>query len=103
MRPKRVPLTPRMQAQLVGDDETPSEEIIRVHEEHGLRHIVAKVKVQMPSDYRRDCFDLHYLQRQPSAVVAEKLGLLVCAVNTCTSRVLACIGELGREYHGGSQ
>jgi RNA polymerase sigma factor (sigma-70 family) len=97
-RPKRVPLTPEMQEWLASDADSPSKEAIRAHEEHVLRHILAKVKVEMQSAHKWDCFEMHYLNAEPSAAVAEKLGLSVSAVNTYTSRVLARIRELRAEY-----
>src|SRR5947209_6612100 len=99
-RPKRMPLTRALVEQLAGDDEAPDKGLIQEHEEHVLRHLVAKVKIEMQSAHKWDCFELHYLNGEASAGVAAKLGLSVSAVNTYTSRVLARIRELRVEYDG---
>jgi RNA polymerase sigma factor (sigma-70 family) len=98
LRRAPVSLTPEMEELLAGSDEPPDEQIIRAHDMHLLRHILAKVKLEMQSAHKWDCFEMHYLEGEPSARVAETLGLSVNAVNTYTSRVLARIRELGREH-----
>jgi RNA polymerase sigma-70 factor, ECF subfamily len=97
-RPVRVPFTREIEERLASDDEPPDEQLIRAHDAYVLRHILAKVKVETQSARKWDCFEMHYLHREPSAAVAEKLELSVSAVNTYTSRVLARIRELGQEY-----
>jgi RNA polymerase sigma-70 factor (ECF subfamily) len=97
-RPKQTPLTPAVLERLSSDDEPPGKDLDREHDERVLRHILRKVKVEMHSAHKWDCFEMHYLLGESSAVVAEKLALSVSAVNTYTSRVLARIRELGQEY-----
>jgi RNA polymerase sigma factor (sigma-70 family) len=101
-RPKRVPFTPQIEAWLASNDDAPDRGLIQAHEEHLLRHILAKVRIEMHSARKWDSFEMHYLHGEPSAAVAEKLNLSVSAVNTYTSRVLGRIRELREEYDGGS-
>jgi len=94
----QVPLTPAMEESLASGNDAPDEQLIKAHNEHMLRHVMAKVKVEMKSSRKWDCFEMHYLQGTPSREVAEKLGLSIELVNTNTSRVRARIREWWQYY-----
>ncbi len=98
-RPQVVPLTARMEETLASDEnDAPDQQLIQAHDRLLLRHVLEKVKAEMSSAHKWACFELHYLQGEPSSKVAEKLGLSVSAVNTNTSRVRARIREWCEHY-----
>jgi RNA polymerase sigma factor (sigma-70 family) len=74
----------------------PDEEAVQRDLELLVQGILAQVKEEMQSAKKWDCFERHYLQKKPSAVVAAELGVSVSAVNTYTSRVWARVCELCR-------
>src|SRR5262249_12069872 len=92
-------MTARMEKTLAGDEsDAPDLQLIQAHDRLMLRHIMEKVKAEMSSTHKWDCFEMHYLHGEPSSKVAEKLGLSVSAVNTNTSRVRARIREWCKHY-----
>jgi RNA polymerase sigma factor (sigma-70 family) len=98
-RPRVVSLTARMEQTLAGDEsDAPDQQLIEAHDRFLLRHVLEKVKAEMSSAHKWDCFELHYLQGEPSSKVAEKLGLSVSAVNTNTCRVRARIRQWCEHY-----
>ena len=78
--------------------EAPDEQLIRAHDQFLLRHILDKVKEEMQSSKKWDCFALHYLDGKPSSEVAETLGISVALVNTNTSRIRARIRAWCQDY-----
>jgi RNA polymerase sigma-70 factor (ECF subfamily) len=96
-RPLKVHFRPDLDAQPAPDDQ-PDEVLIQDHLWHMRRHILEKVRIEMQSAHKWDCFDRHFLQGRPSATVATELNLSVSAVNTNTSRVLARIRALCLYY-----
>jgi RNA polymerase sigma-70 factor (ECF subfamily) len=98
-RPQVVSMTARMEKTLAGDEsDAPDQQLIQAHDRLMLRHVLEKVKAEMSSAHKWDCFELHYLQGEPSSKVAEKLGLSVSLVNTNTCRVRARIREWCEHY-----
>jgi RNA polymerase sigma factor (sigma-70 family) len=98
-RPQVVSMTSQMEKTLAGDEsDAPDEQLIQAHDRLLLRHVLEKVKAEMISAHKWDCFEMHYLQGEPSSKVAEKLGLSVSSVNTNTSRVRARIREWCEHY-----
>lgn len=97
-RPTGVALTPALAEALESTDDAPEEQLIRAHDQHLVRHILEKVKDEMQSGQKWDCFFLHYLEGQPSSEVAQKLGISVSLVNTNTSRIRARIRALCQYY-----
>jgi RNA polymerase sigma factor (sigma-70 family) len=98
-RPQVVSLTARMEETLAGDEsDAPDQQLIEAHDRLLLRHVLDKVKAEMGSASKWECFEMHYLQGEPSSKVAEKLGLSVSAVNTNTCRVRARIQQWCEHY-----
>ena len=98
-RPQVVSLTSRMEKMLAGDErDAPDQQLIQAHNQLLLRHVLEKVKNEMNSAHKWDCFEMHYLQGEPSSKVAEKLGVSVSLVNTNTFRVRARIREWCEHY-----
>jgi RNA polymerase sigma-70 factor (ECF subfamily) len=98
LHPPLVYLTPDLDEQRASDEHSPDQQLIENHLWHMRRHILEKVRVEMQSAHKWDCFEKHFLAGRPSALVAEELGLSVSAVNTNTSRVRARIRELCQYY-----
>jgi len=92
-RPLEVRITAAVEAQLASDEPAPDALLLQEHQRHMIRYILEKVKEEMQSAHKWDCFERHFLKGQPSAVVAADLGLSVAAVNTNTCRVRARIRE----------
>jgi RNA polymerase sigma factor (sigma-70 family) len=97
-RPAKVALTLEMAESLQDAGEAPDEQLIRAHDQFLLRHILDKVKEEMQSSKKWDCFALHYLDGKPSSEVAEALGISVALVNTNTSRIRARIRAWCQDY-----
>jgi RNA polymerase sigma-70 factor (ECF subfamily) len=97
-RPRTVHLSTDQQDFLAKDDCPPDEQLIQNHNRHMLDHILEKVKAEMQSAHKWDCFKRHFLDWEASVQVAKELGLSVAAVNTYTSRVLARVRELCQYY-----
>jgi RNA polymerase sigma-70 factor (ECF subfamily) len=97
-RPQNLHWTPELEDALASDENPPDEQLIQEHLWHVRRHILEKVKVEMGSAHKWDCFERHFLQCKPSAEVAGELGLTISVVNTNTFRVRARIRELCQDY-----
>jgi RNA polymerase sigma factor (sigma-70 family) len=98
VRPLNVHLSPEMGGQLAGDECPPDEQLIQEHQWQMRRHILEKVKAELQSAQKWECFMRRYLEGKPSSEVAAELGLSISAVDTNTSRVRARIRELCSEY-----
>jgi RNA polymerase sigma factor (sigma-70 family) len=99
--PKRSPevaMTAELLEQADGNVPPPDEQLIQEHLWQVRRHILDRVRNEMQSAQKWECFAKHFLDGAASAAVAAELGLSVSAVNTYTSRVLARIRELSAEY-----
>jgi RNA polymerase sigma-70 factor (ECF subfamily) len=97
-RPSKVALTPELAESLKSASETPDMQLIREHDQHLLRHIFEKVKGEMRSTKKWECFAMHYLEGKPSNEVAALLEISVTLVNTNTSRVRSRIREWCKYY-----
>ncbi len=97
-RGREVALDSAMIGNVAEEAPPPDEELIEQHVWDVRRYILQKVKAEMQSSHKWDCFERHILQGRPSAEVAAELAVSVSAVNTYSSRVLARIRQLSAEY-----
>jgi RNA polymerase sigma-70 factor (ECF subfamily) len=96
--PMREVLSTELDGLVCDDAPEPDAQVIEESLWEVRRKILEQVKEEMQSAKKWLCFELHFLNRRPSAEVAAELGLSVSAVNTYTSRVLARIRELCAYY-----
>jgi RNA polymerase sigma factor (sigma-70 family) len=96
-RPRQIAWTPEVEESLASMANQPDETIMRAHDERLLSLAMEKVKTEVSFTYWA-CFEMHYMNKEPSKTVAERLGISPGSVDTYTCRVLVRIRKQCEYY-----